>query len=502
MTVWSSDIDDRRWAVPCAAAGAETLLRQVAEAVLMLADAADGAALVLADADGALRFVRAAGMLAPHAGTELDRQASLAGAALRSGRPVRCGEAQSDPRADRANAGGLPVRSLVYVPLGRGRSATGLIMLTSIRPHAFTDADVARAVAAAGVVRMLVAAAGELAKLTGNLINGAGSGAAVAGPGAAGPGAAGGGTVTGRTAAGGETVAGAGTVAEFVTALVDPSLAGLGRIRGRTEDAIARRAMDVVVQPIIELSSGEVVAFEALSRFTELPAITPDRWFADAERVGLGVELELCAAGKALHLLSLLPERVALAVNVGPATLCDPRLAAMVRATDAKRVVLEMTEHLPVLDYRPLIEALAGLRAEGVRLSVDDAGAGYASFAHIIELAPELIKLDRSLIAGIDTDPVRRALTTALVAFSHRSGSKVVAEGIETDEELATVTRLNVDLAQGFHLGRPAGITEHLGACLASRRAPLGAVRQGRRSADPPVLAAAALAAQPATPVR
>lgn len=500
MTVWSSDIDDRRWAVPCAAAGAETLLRQVAEAVLMLAGAADGAALVLADADGALRFVRAAGMLAPHAGTELDRQASLAGAALRSGRPVRCGDAQSDPRADRANAGGLPIRSLVYVPLGRGRSATGLIMLTSIRLHAFTDADVARAVAAAGVVRMLVAAAGELAKLTGNLIGGAGCGAAVADPGAADPGAADPGAAGGGAAdpgaAGGAPVAGAGTVAEFVTALVDPSLAGLSRIRGRVEDAIARRAMDVVVQPIIELSSGEVVAYEALSRFTELPTITPDRWFADAERVGLGVELELCAAGKALHLLSLLPERVALAVNVGPATLCDPRLAAMVQATDATRVVLEMTEHLPVLDYRPLIEALAGLRAKGVRLSVDDAGAGYASFAHIIELAPELIKLDRSLIAGIDTDPVRRALTKALVAFSHRSGSKVVAEGIETDEELATVTRLNVELAQGFHLGRPARITEHLGTCPASRMAPPGGVRQGRRSAQPVLPVAPALAAR------
>lgn len=426
------------------AADPTTVMRQVADAVLALATEADGAAVALTDAAGHLRLVRTAGTLLPHAGMVLDRPGSLAAAVMARGQPVRSDDTEDDPRVDRTISRQLGMRSLVYVPLLRSRSAIGLVMLTSTRPNAFTDADLHRCASVAGVVDQLVVAAGRLAQLATSFAT----------------------PLEAGDRSGDDADADADAVARFVTELVDPARAGQDQVRARVEETIRTEAFDMVVQPIVRLSSGTIAAFEALARFTGQPAAPPDRWFSAAQQAGLGTELELCAAAKALRLLPCLPDGVVLAINIGPDGLRDPRFAELVRSSDPRRVVVEITEHIAVHDYKPLVDTVDALRQHGTELSVDDAGAGYASFAHIIELAPSSIKLDRSLIAGIDTDPVRRALANALVTFSHQSGAQVVAEGIETAGELAAVVALDVDFGQGFYLGRPAPIDQHLAGAV------------------------------------
>jgi EAL domain-containing protein (putative c-di-GMP-specific phosphodiesterase class I) len=122
--------------------------------------------------------------------------------------------------------------------------------------------------------------------------------------------------------------------------------------------------------------------------------------------------------------------------------------------------VIELTEHIDFGQYPGLQGALVRLRKSGVRLAVDDAGSGYSSLTHILKLAPELIKLDRELVCGIDIDPVRRALVTALVLFAADTGAEILAEGIETSDELDVVRRLGVRYSQGYYLGRPAALKD------------------------------------------
>jgi EAL domain-containing protein (putative c-di-GMP-specific phosphodiesterase class I) len=125
-------------------------------------------------------------------------------------------------------------------------------------------------------------------------------------------------------------------------------------------------------------------------------------------------------------------------------------------------VVIELTEHVPVEDYGPVVDAFARLRVRGVRLAVDDTGAGFAGFRHILALAPDIIKLDSSLVRGIELDPARRALTAALVAFAADTGVDLLAEGVETFDELDTLTALGVRWAQGYLLGRPKPLAHSL----------------------------------------
>lgn len=181
---------------------------------------------------------------------------------------------------------------------------------------------------------------------------------------------------------------------------------------------------------------------------------TPLEWFTDAGEAGAAIDLEVRAIEAASGALSRWPGF--LSVNVSPATLLDPRLVRALSGLALPRVVLELTEHAPVSDYSPLLRALAPLRAAGLRLAVDDCGAGYASLAHVLALAPDILKLDVALVRDVDTHPVRQALVRALLAFARATGAHVVAEGVETPAELSRLTDLGVDLAQGYLLGRPS----------------------------------------------
>jgi PAS domain S-box-containing protein len=228
--------------------------------------------------------------------------------------------------------------------------------------------------------------------------------------------------------------------------------------RDRIVDVLRHGLVTMVFQPIVHLATGDVLGTEALARFTSEPVRSPDKWFAEAETVGLGTELELAAIRAALDALDELPPHVYLSLNASPSTVMSEQLSALLAGVAADRLVLELTEHVSVDDYSLLERALCPLRSRGLRLAVDDAGAGFASMRHILNLHPDLIKLDVALTHGLHNDPARRALISALLSFSDEINAQIIAEGIETEPELTILQQLGIQHGQGFLLGRPGAL--------------------------------------------
>ncbi|MFB3739659.1 MAG: EAL domain-containing protein [Candidatus Velamenicoccus archaeovorus] len=228
-----------------------------------------------------------------------------------------------------------------------------------------------------------------------------------------------------------------------------------GRGASRIQQALSSHGLAMVFQPIFDLASRIVVGHEALARFTLGPERPPDAWFAEAEAVGLGGELEAAALRSALAQLDRLRPDTYLSLNTSPQTAASGLLRRLLAGVE-RRVVIEITEHAPVQDYDELCDALDGLRSRGARVAVDDAGAGFSSLTRILRLRPDFLKLDVALIRGIDADPARQGLASALSSFASGIGAAIVAEGIETDTELEILRELGVPFGQGFLLGRPA----------------------------------------------
>lgn len=212
----------------------------------------------------------------------------------------------------------------------------------------------------------------------------------------------------------------------------------------------------MALQPIVDLRGDRVSGYEALARFPREIGWAPARWFVEAQAVGLGPELEVSAVDAALRLLPRLPEGTSLAVNVSAHALAssDDVVQIMVRHAPS-RLILEITEHERLVLDDTTRERLALLRSCGVRVAVDDAGSGYAGLEHILQVAPDVLKLDRVLVQGIAADPARQAMCDAMVRFTARTGATLVAEGVETDADLETLRSLGVRYAQGYLLGRP-----------------------------------------------
>jgi EAL domain-containing protein (putative c-di-GMP-specific phosphodiesterase class I) len=231
------------------------------------------------------------------------------------------------------------------------------------------------------------------------------------------------------------------------------------RVRARIQTLIDGFGLDVAFQPIVDLASGRVVGAEALARFHDPDgtAIPTERCFLDAHAVDMGVPLELAVIRRALDCEhSRLPVGRYLALNVSPAVLEHDDLAFEIAAHRTDRpLVVEITEHQPVEDYVALSASLDRLRALGVRVAVDDVGSGFASFRHVTRVNPDILKLDRTLVCGIDDDPVRQSLASAIVAFAADVGAVVVSEGIESESELSCLKGLSVGCGQGFYLARP-----------------------------------------------
>jgi diguanylate cyclase (GGDEF)-like protein len=208
-----------------------------------------------------------------------------------------------------------------------------------------------------------------------------------------------------------------------------------------------------VFQPLVSLSTGQVAGYEALARFPHPPARRPDEWFAVAQRVGLGPELEARAVQAATEAGGR-PAGTFLSFNLSASALMsDQAIGALPH--DLSHIVIEITENERVGDDEQLAARLEPLRARGARIAVDDAGAGYSGLQQVMRIQPDIIKLDRSLVANVDTDPAKAALIDSFVRFARRTGAAVCAEGIETPEELKVLADLDVTYGQGFGLARP-----------------------------------------------
>jgi EAL domain-containing protein (putative c-di-GMP-specific phosphodiesterase class I) len=225
-------------------------------------------------------------------------------------------------------------------------------------------------------------------------------------------------------------------------------------------DILTTSDLQIALQPVVHLQTGRCLGMEALARFPG--DRRPDEVFDSADRVGLRHELETLAAVEAFARLRLLGEDQVLGINLSPnvAYALAPRGAPADRPLH--RLMLEITEHAVVDNYPMIRKRLQPMRERGLRLAIDDAGAGYASLRHVIELQPDIIKIDRSLITGIDNDQARRSAVTTFVLLALDIGAQVLAEGVETLAELDVVTSLGVDAAQGYLLGRPSTDLEQI----------------------------------------
>jgi EAL domain-containing protein (putative c-di-GMP-specific phosphodiesterase class I)/putative methionine-R-sulfoxide reductase with GAF domain len=404
------------------------VMRRVAEQAVALIPAAEGAAIELARGEQ-LTYACAVGSLAEHVGITLPFDASLSGLAARTGQTTYCEDSATDDRVDAQAAARIGDRSFVCVPLLRGSQVLGVLKVSAGRPRAFTEPDVALLSRLAGFVSAAIDAISEMSLAARALLSPRGL--------AAQP------EITDRA------------VSEFVANVLQPGIVGELTARGRIKRVLGGSGLQMLCQPIVEIDTGRIVGAEALCRFAGPPRRSPHVWFDEAARVGLGVELELAAVEAALGLLEPLPEEVFLAINVGPEALAEPRLARLLDGVDARRVVIELTEHLRVDDYPQVRQALAEVRRLGVRLAIDDTGAGFASLAHIVNLTPDQIKLDRQFVHGIEADPARRAVAQSLLSLGAETGAMMIAEGVENGRELEAVRGLGIAYAQGYLFSRP-----------------------------------------------
>jgi diguanylate cyclase (GGDEF)-like protein len=267
--------------------------------------------------------------------------------------------------------------------------------------------------------------------------------------------------------------------------------------RAEIDDLLALEApITPVFQPLVELGTGRLIGYEALSRFNCEPRRSPDAWFNQAARCGRGLALEMAAIKAALAEPGR-PPGTYLSLNFSPSALSSPKLLAIL-PKNMSDIVIEVTEHELASDDGGLEQGLAKMRARGARIAVDDAGAGYAGLNQVMRVQPDLIKLDRSLIEGVHADGAKAALVEFFVMFARRVGASVCTEGIETLDELRTLLNLGATYGQGYLLGRPsepwAQVSPELTRALAT-----GALRThvapGRRTPAPapkqPVVVAA-----------
>lgn len=230
------------------------------------------------------------------------------------------------------------------------------------------------------------------------------------------------------------------------------------QVAARIHAAMRDGGLTTVFQPVIRLTDGSLAFVEALSRFHAQPLRTPDQWFAEAWTVGLGPNLELWAVQCALNELVRLPPDVKMSLNLSPETALGPDLMTTLAGVDCSRLIVELTEHAVVADYEPLRMALRRMRDIGVSIAIDDVGAGHSGLQALLELKPDLLKLDVSITSGLDVDPIRYSLADAVATFASAAGLGTVAEGVETRGEAEALRDLRIACAQGFLFGRPGAL--------------------------------------------
>ncbi|VEG51790.1 PAS/PAC and GAF sensor-containing diguanylate cyclase/phosphodiesterase [Mycolicibacterium aurum] len=250
-------------------------------------------------------------------------------------------------------------------------------------------------------------------------------------------------------------------VAELIGTLIDSSDGSADATaaqRAAIRRVVAEGDFEVVFQAVHDAATGRVVGVEALARFPCEP-FRPDLFFQQAGQLGLGVELETAIVKRVLAKVPLLPDAVFVAINISPAAALHAPWADLLVDVDPARLVLEITEHDAVPNYGALDDVLETCRARGMRIAVDDVGAGFSSFSHVLELAPDFVKIDQSIIRHIDVDDARRRLAQAIAEFAGQIGATVIAEGVESQGELDALVAAGITLAQGYFLSRPKPYT-------------------------------------------
>lgn len=254
-------------------------------------------------------------------------------------------------------------------------------------------------------------------------------------------------------------------ISEIATGLIEKNLSksiSRNHAKSAIEQIISDNDISIYFQPIFSLKNNKVAGFESLARFFTTPYKTPDVWFKEAKKVGLNETLEMLAIKNAVTNIAKFNNSTYIAINCSPSHILSGALENTLQNIDCTRLVLEITEHSPISDYEKMRTALTPLRKRGLRLAIDDVGAGFSSFQHILELEADIIKLDISLTQNINTDDRKFLLAKALCGFAKAIDCTIVAEGIETEEELNSLRKLNVDSVQGYFIGRPAAINDAL----------------------------------------
>ncbi len=244
--------------------------------------------------------------------------------------------------------------------------------------------------------------------------------------------------------------------------------------RSATESLIRQMldtgALQIMHQPIVAMDSGIPVGVECLTRFPDAHERGPDKWFGDANEIGLGVELEMLAIRCALATIDHVPRDAYVSINASPDTIMSGKLEKVLSAYPERKLVLEVTEHQQVEHFDVLKLHLERLRPYA-RIAIDDVGAGYSGLRHMVDLAPDLLKLDMSLTRDIHQDVARQALTAAMVHFASAIGSKLVGEGVECEEERAVLEELGVDYGQGYLFARPMPVVASAQYMMGAHRA-------------------------------
>jgi EAL domain-containing protein (putative c-di-GMP-specific phosphodiesterase class I) len=245
-------------------------------------------------------------------------------------------------------------------------------------------------------------------------------------------------------------------LAHAAAVIIEPGVRDRARradIAERLAPLLATGGPAVVLQPIVDLATGQRVGAEALSRFPIEWEKPPDVCFAEAHSIGEGDRLELLALRRAAQYLDEVSGYVSM--NVSPGTLLTTECTDLLMSFSLDRVLLELSEHDQVVDYGALMAVLEPLRAAGMGLAIDDVGAGFSSLRHILLTAPDVIKLDRSIVDGVSSDSVLRSLVRSLVDFAEGCDTRVVAEGVESPADGDVLCSLGVDYGQGWYYGRP-----------------------------------------------
>lgn len=230
------------------------------------------------------------------------------------------------------------------------------------------------------------------------------------------------------------------------------------------------QAPRLVLQPIVDLQAGRVVGYEALARFGARLSTGPGAWFSAAAELSQSAELEALLIEQGLAARADLPPGRYVSINANPTLLASPAVARALRTTDdLSGVVIELTEHVEFGRSSGLLSELLALRARGAQLALDDVGAGWAGLRQVVELRPDIVKLDRSLVADADRDEVKLALIEMMLRLCSRLGSKLLVEGVETYDELDAFARMGVPLGQGWVFGKPTVKPQRIDDDLAVR---------------------------------